>query len=309
MGTTTVIEDGILVYQKSIGVAKLPKSKPDSNTQYRIGSISKTYTSTVILQMIEEGKISLNTTIGRYFKDIPNANRITIEHLLYHRSGLFNLTEEDGFSKWIQKPRFREDILAKIKNNGTNFDPGLKKEYANTNYILLSYIAEDVDNMAFEKVLQTRIFTPLRLERTNFGGQLNPSSNQALSYYRKGNVWERIPKETYLNATMGAGGIVSTSKEVAFFYHSLFSGKLLTKESLKLMTTPKDEMGMGISVVSYNGLIIYGHDGGIDGYTSIAFYIPELKLATCMTFNASTENMTETAIQFLQNFMSSNTSR
>lgn len=309
MGTATVMKGENVVYQKAIGVAKLPNTKADAQTQYRIGSITKTYTATVILQMIEEGKLSLKTPVDSYFKNVPNAKFITIEHLLYHRSGLFNLTEEDGFSKWIQKPRSRNEILTKIIKSGFNFSPGARKEYSNTNFILLSYIAEEADNKNFAEVLKTRIFSPLALERTHFGGKLHTDKNEALSYYYKDNEWVRIPKETYLNATMGAGGIVSTSKEVIFFYQSLFSGKLLKEESLKLMTTPKEEMGMGISVLNMNGLTIYGHDGGIDGYKSIAFYIPQLQLGSCMTFNASTVNMTQTAVQFLQTLLSANSPR
>jgi len=303
MGSISIAENGIIVYQRSIGYANLvTKTKADEFTKYRIGSITKTYTATIILQLIEERKLNLNTLLKDYFPKIVNANKITIEHLLYHRSGLVNITSEDGFETWISKPRNRNEVLTKIIKNEIDFEPDTKKEYSNTNYILLSYIAEDIDEKSFSEIIKSRITKPLNLTRTQFGEEIKSAENEAFSYYWEDSKWNAITLETNLLGTMGAGAIVSTSKEVALFYDNLFSAKLITEASLGKMTTVKDEMGMGISVLNFKGLTIYGHDGGIDGFRSIAAYIPEKNLAVSFTFNASNGSSTNTLIQILETY-------
>ncbi len=301
MGTVSIAENGITTYQNSIGFADLTlKKKANEFTKFRIGSITKTFTATVILQLVDEGKIHLNTLLEEYFPEIPNANVITIEHLLYHRSGLYNITKEDGFHVWVSKPRKRVEMLKKMIFNGVVFEPNTKNEYSNTNYILLSYIAEDIDKKSFAKILQKRIVKPLNLTNTHFGKEINLKKNEATSYYWEDSKWKSITIETNLKGPMGAGAIVSTAKELTVFYTNLFSGKLLSKESLQKMTSPKDEMGMGISIINYKGLLVYGHDGGIDGFRSMAIYIPSKKLAMAFTFNASRVSSTGTIIEILE---------
>lgn len=301
MGTVSIVDNGTITYQNSIGFADLTsKKRANENTKYRVGSITKTFTATVILQLVDEGKLDLNTLLKEYFPELPNANKITIEHLLYHRSGLYNITQEEGFHIWISKPRNRNEMLKKMIYSGVVFEPNIKKEYSNTNYILLSYIAEDIDKKSFAKILDKRIIKPLGLVNTRYGKEINLNRNEATSYYWEDSKWNPITIETNLKGPMGAGAVVSTPKELTIFYTSLFSGKLLSKESLKRMTTPKDEMGMGVSVINYKGLLVYGHDGGIDGFRSMAVYIPTKKLSIAFTFNASRIPTTAAAIQILE---------
>lgn len=303
MGTVSIADKGITTYQNSIGFANLTLSKSANEyTKYRIGSITKTFTATVILQLVDEGKVQLNKLLKEYFPEIPNADKITIEHLLYHRSGLYNITKEDGFHIWISKQRKRSEMLKKMIHNGVVFEPNTNNEYSNTNYILLSYIAEDIDKKSFAKILKKRIIKPLGLVNTHFGKEINIKKNEAISYYLEDSKWQPIAIETNLKGPMGAGAIVSTAKELTIFYTSLFSGKLLSKSSLQKMTTPKDEMGMGISVINYKGLLVYGHDGGIDGFRSMAVYIPKKKLAMAFTFNASRISSTGALIEILETY-------
>ncbi|WBX70802.1 serine hydrolase domain-containing protein [Tenacibaculum retecalamus] len=199
MGTVSIAEKGITTYQNSIGFSSLTlNKKANEYTKYRIGSITKTFTATVILQLVDEGKIKLNTLLKEYFPEIPNANKITIEHLLYHRSGLYNITKEEGFHLWINKARSRSEMLEKMIQNGVVFDPNAKKEYSNTNYILLSYIAENIDKKAFAEILQKRILQPLGLVNTHFGKEINLNKNEATSYYWTDSKWIPITIETNL---------------------------------------------------------------------------------------------------------------
>lgn len=287
MGTVSIFKDGKEFYTKSIGFANMELNKKNnSETKFRIGSVSKTFTATIILQLIDEGKLLLENSLHEYFPEVPNSENITISDLLYHRSGIYNITSNSDFEVWISEPRNRSDMLGKIKENKSVFEPNTKTAYSNSNYILLAYIAEDIDQQNFGEIIKNRIVKKLNLTRTTFGKDIDFSKNEAMCYYPENNKWHPITFHTNLTGPMGAGGITSTAKEVSIFYNALFTGKLLSEKSLKLMVTPKGEMGMGISVNKYNGLNIYGHDGAIDGFRSMAIYAPKLQLTICFTFNA-----------------------
>ena len=204
--------------------------------------------------------------------------------MLYHRSGIYNITTDRNFEVWISEPRNRIEMITKIKGYKSLFTPNSKTEYSNSNFILLAYIAEYVEKKPFEEIVNNRIVNKLNLKSTAFGKDIDFSKNEAMCYYPESGEWQPITFHTNLTGTMGAGGIISNAKEVGVFYNALFTGKLLSEKILKQMTTPKEEMGMGISVNEFNGLIVYGHDGAIDGFRSAVAYFPKLKLTICFYF-------------------------
>ena len=156
MGAVAILKKDQPVYFKSIGYSNVQKGKiANRNTKYRIGSISKTYTAAIIMQMIDEKKLTLNTYLKSYFPQIPNADKITIEDLLRHRSGLYNITNQKDLRTWITKKQSRKKMLARFEKHTVEFNPKEKTSYSNTNYILLSYIAEEVDKKSFASILKT----------------------------------------------------------------------------------------------------------------------------------------------------------
>ena len=304
MGNVSILRNGQNFFSRSIGFANIDLNKKNNaNTKFRIGSISKTFTATIILQMVDEGKLSLNNSLHQYFPEIPNSKNITISDMLYHRSGIYNITTDKNFKIWISEPRNKKEMLAKIKGHKSIFKPDSKTEYSNSNYILLAYIAEDLDKQTFGEILQNRIAKKLNLTNTDFGKDINSSKNEAMCYYQENKKWNPITFHTNLTGTMGAGGITSNAKDVSTFYNALFTGKLISEKSLQLMTTPKDKMGLGISVDEFNGMIVYGHDGAIDGFRSMAAYIPKFKTTIAFTFNASLGSSTQKLIQIFKSYM------
>lgn len=293
MGTVSIFKDGNEIYNTSFGYKKLEsKKRADENTRYWIGSVSKTYTATIVLQLIEEGKISYNKKLGEFFPSIVNANEITIKDLLLHRSGLHNVTNDPSFEVWIAEPRDRKEMISRIKKFNPDFKPNKMTKYSNTNYVLLSYIVEDLEQKSFEEILEERIFKKLNLQRTSFNDTLNLANNEAMDYFPENGKWSPIVYQTNLTGTMGAGGIISTAREVNVFYSELFGGKFLSAETLKTMTTPVgDDLGMGIAVSTMKGYDIYGHTGRIDGFRSMAAYFPEEKLSIALTFNCGKGSM------------------
>ena len=160
MGAVSIFKNGTEIYQKEIGFANIKtKKRGNKFTKYRIGSISKTFTATIILQQIDEGKLTLNTLVTAYFPKLPNANKITIEDLLRHESGLVNVTNDTNIRSWITKHQTRKQMINRFIKNGTEFEPKEKSKYSNTNFIILSYISEIIDKNSFNKILEDRIIT------------------------------------------------------------------------------------------------------------------------------------------------------
>ncbi|MFV0247991.1 MAG: serine hydrolase domain-containing protein [Tenacibaculum sp.] len=286
MGSVAVTKYGVVIYSKSIGFSDVENNiKADKNSKYRIGSISKTFTSVLVLRAIEEKKLSLNQTIAKYFPTIKNAKKITIKHLLNHRSGIHNFTDSSDYLNWNTTPKTEKEIVEIIEKGGSNFKPDSKAEYSNSNYVLLSYILEKTFRKSYADLLQEYIIKPIELKNTYFGGKINSGKNECKSYRFTGN-W-KIEPETDISIPMGAGGIVSTPSDLTKFSDALFGGKLLKSESLEMMKTIKDNYGIGLFQVPFYDKIGFGHTGGIDGFHSVFLYLSEGNISYALTSNGT----------------------
>ncbi len=284
MGTFSLFKDGKEVYQKAFGYADVGNQQiADAGTKYRIGSISKTFTAAIIMQLVDEGKLTLTTKLEEYFPQIPNSSKITIEQLLRHQSGLFNFTSAPDYTSWMTKSISHEDMLALFVKNGTVFEPGEKAEYSNTNYVILTLIAETIDKKDFSDILQTRIIKPCKLENTYYGGEINPKNNEALSYSRN-EEWI-LQQETDMSIPLGAGALVSTPTDINTFFICLFEGNLVSDASLSKMKDLVDNFGMGLFPIPFYNMKGFGHNGGIDGFQSVASYFPQEKVAVSYISN------------------------
>ena len=278
--------EGKVVYSKAIGYSEIStanKTPSTTLTQYRIGSITKIFTSVMIFQLIEEGKLNLSTKLAAYFPKLPNAERITIANLLSHSSGLHNFTNDSSYSAMLNQKVSRAAMLSKFLTQKPDFIPGEKHKYSNTNFILLGYILENIDHKTYAEALKDRILKKIGLKQTYHGGKINPAHGEALSY-----KWENgwLPDtETDMSIPGGAGALVSTPTDLVKFMTELFNGKLISKNSLKYMTTMEGGYGMDLVSYAFDTKIGYGHDGGIDGFQSQAVYYPQEKLATAFTAN------------------------
>lgn len=153
MGSLTISINGKIQYQRTVGYAfrDVDTTIPATvRTKYRIGSVSKLFTAVMVFQLIDEGKLRLDQKLAAYFPELPNAAKITLGHLLNHRSGLHNYTAEDThFQEWMDQPKTQAELLRVIASKAPDFEPGAKAEYCNTNYLLLSYIIEKVCKMPY----------------------------------------------------------------------------------------------------------------------------------------------------------------
>ncbi|MGD9993657.1 MAG: serine hydrolase domain-containing protein [Salinivirgaceae bacterium] len=298
MGSVAVSKDGKIIYSRSLGFIDFEnKIKADANSKYRIGSISKTFTAVLVLKAVEEKLLDLNQTIEIYFPSVKNAEKITLKHLLSHRSGIHNFTDDPDYLTWNTKAKTEKEMLAIIAAAGSDFEPNSKAQYSNSNYVLLSYILEKSFKKAYAELLQTYITKPLGLKNTYFGGKINTANNESRSY-TLGETWQEAP-ETDMSVPLGAGGIVSTPGDLVTFSDALFGGKLLKPESLSLMKTIKDQYGIGLFQFPFYDNKGYGHTGGIDGFSSVFTYFPDGSVSYALTSNGTNYNNNNISIAVL----------
>ncbi len=286
MGSVSIFQDGEEIYQKSYGYADVENGVRNSaDTKFRIGSITKTFTATIIMKQIEEGKLSLTSKLSEYYPMIPNAEKITIEHLLQHRSGIYNYFGQ-GEYEWSTKKHTKEQVIDRILSHEPSFSPGEEFEYSNSNYFLLTWIAEEVSSKSFSDLLSELILVPCGLGNTYIGGAIEPTDTEAYSYTKFSSKWKKAD-ETDMSIALGAGFIVSDAYDLNVFFDCLFSGKIVNQESLDSMTSLKGIWGLGLMKVPFYNLLGYGHTGGIDGFQSNAFYFPESKLSIALLENGA----------------------
>lgn len=284
MGSVSIFSNGKEVYQRSFGSSNVETAtRSNATTTYRIGSITKTFSTVLVLQLFEDGKLSLEQKLADFYPQIPNADEITIEHLLRHRSGLFNFTNDPAYLTWMESPKTEDELLEIFAKQEAVFLPGERFEYSNTNFVLLSFIIQKITGKPYAQVLQERITNPLQLTHTYIGGKIGSKPNEAQSYTMAAN-WVRAT-ETDMSIPAGAGAIVSTPTDLNLFYDALFRGDLISRESLEQMTTLNEGFGMGLFRIPFYERIALGHNGGIDGFQSTAAYFQDEKVGVAYLSN------------------------
>ncbi len=285
MGSVAILRNDHIIYTNSTGFSNVEKQqKPNNQTTYGIGSISKVFTSVLILQAVEENKLTLSTKLSEYFPTIKNSDKITIANLLNHRSGIHNFTNNKDFVEWNTQRKSESEMIQIITKGGSDFEPDSKADYSNSNYILLSYILEKIYKESYSKILSEKIIKKLGLRNTYFGNKIN-ETNESYSYKFNGN-WI---KQTQTNPSipLGAGAIFSTPTDLTKFASAIFKGKIISKKSLKSMIIMNDNFGYGIFEIPYRGKIGYGHRGGIDGFNSVLTYFPKDKISIAILSNGN----------------------
>lgn len=286
MGSIAISHQGEVVYRRAIGYSFIDgdtKIIADTHTKYRIGSVTKIFTAVMIFQLVEEGKLSLDTTLDKFYPKVPNAQSITIANMLCHRSGIYSFTDDPKYQKWCMKPTSHKHLLKLINKSKSVFPPDSKTEYSNSNYLLLGYIVEDLCHKPYSEALQERILTRIELKDTYVGSKTDINKHESYSY-NLSETCKQVP-ETDMSVPGGAGVIVSTPADLTMFITALFNHKLVSDSSLKKMQTIRDELGMGLMEMSFGEHKGYGHTGQIDGYSTMVEYFPDDSLAVAFCSN------------------------
>jgi len=236
----------------------------------------------MVFQLVEERKLQLGDTLDRFLPQIPNATKITIGHILGHRSGLPRLAPDGS---WGKQARTREEIIARIAQGQPQFEPDAKHQYSNEGYILLGYVVEKAGGKPYQDALKERITAKIGASDTYYltTGNTSPARNESTSY-RYFDGWKEA-EELDFSVPGAAGAILSTPTDMTKFIQALFDLKLVSKASLTMMTTMKDGEGMGMEPHAFAGKSCYGHTGGSGSSGAWLTYCPDEKLALAYTTN------------------------
>ncbi len=237
MGSLAIAKDGRPLYTRAIGYSRINGSerKPaNTESRYRIGSITKTFTAAMVFQLVEEGKLKITDTLDKFYPQIPNAGKITIEHILTHRSGIHDFIREPDFRAWSLNPRTKDETLAFIAKGKPDFEPGEKRNYSNAGYVILGFVIEKLDGKTYQDSLKKRITGKLGLKDTYAGtGKTDVSKKESFSYSYAGE-WKQH-EEMDLSVPGGAAAIISTPSDLVKFIQALFDGKPISQENVDQM--------------------------------------------------------------------------
>ena len=261
------------------------------SARFRIGSITKTFIATIVLQLVGEGRLKLDEPVARRLPGlISNGDRVTVRQLLNHTSGLPDYTGDPELLAGIAKNRVwsPEELVALAERQRQQFTPGTAFGYSNTNYIVTGLLIEAVTGRPLARALKRRVFSPLELGHTSFPAkESSVPGSHAHGYIsteaspthdgRPLDVTEYNPSHAW-----AAGAIVSNAADLSHFYRALMTGKLLDRAQLRQMKTtvamdPNDpnstfRYGLGLQRVNDDCGANWGHDGSIYGYDSNAYW-------------------------------------
>lgn len=278
-GSILVAEKGKIIYEHGFGMANMEWAIPNQpDTKFRIGSVTKQFTATLILQLVEQGKIKLDGKITDYLPDYrkDTGEKVTIHQLLNHTSGIPSYTDRRNFmADASRNPYGVADFIKKFASDDLQFEPGSKFSYNNSGYSLLGAIIEKVTGKPYEVVLAERIFKPLGMTNSGYDN-FAPLIKKRASGYQK--TPDGFVNAAYLDMSIpyAAGSIYSTVEDLFKWDQALYEGTLLSAESKKLMFTPGlGNYGYGIRITDEpvgktdQKIRIIGHGGGINGFNSL----------------------------------------
>jgi CubicO group peptidase (beta-lactamase class C family) len=301
MGSLCIRLGDEVVFKQAYGFSEATKGlRANGATKYKIGSISKTFTATMIMQLVEEKKILLSTKLNRFFPKIDQSDKITIEHLLYQRTGIKDYANADAtLTDVLGKPNTKELILKKIENYSSMFEPDSQHEYSNSNYFILGLIIEKSTKKSFAENLKIRISDKLELKNTYYTNEkTDVTKRESYSYTFNGEYWDKID-EWNNDIAFSSGGIISTPEDLTKFIHSLFKGNLVTPASLELMITLKDTYGMALIRFPFGERKFYGHNGKIEGFGSTMGYYEKDDLSISLIVNGENYSQNDIMIGIL----------
>ena len=292
-GAALVAQKGKVIYQKGFGFKDAEQKLPnDANAIFQVGSLTKQITAAVVMQLQQEKKLSVSDKLSKFYPEIPNSEKITIENLLTHTSGIHNYTEDSAIMNGdLTKSFSKEQMVSRFAAYKSDFEPGQDWHYSNSAYSLLGYIIEKVENKPYEKVVRERIFSPLGMTQSGFDFTHLKSAAKTKGYF---SLQPKPVAAPILDSTLAyaAGAIYSTVGDFYKWERAVASGKLLRPESWRQVFTPyKNKYGYGWGIDTLFGQQLMSHSGGIPGYTSFIMRFPQDDLAVIVFDNTMSVNL------------------
>ena len=269
-GVVLVAQKGNIIYKKAFGYAEREWKIPNTvETKFEIGSLTKQFTATAILQLAEEGKLSLDNKLSMYYPGYPKGDSITLHMLLSHTSGIADYTGLPEFYSRHTLPLTKDSVIALFRDKPFTFSPGTKWSYSNSGYFLLGCIIEKVTQMPYELYLQEKIIKKIILKNTAVN-----RIDSILSFRAKG--YSKNEKGRWKNADyfsmelpFSAGAMISTVNDLYQWQNALLKSQVISSSMLTKMITPwRSSYGYGLLIDSFEHHQRISHGGAIPGFTS-----------------------------------------
>ncbi len=297
-GSALVAENGKVVYKGAFGLANMEWNIPNTpDTKFRLGSITKQFTATLTMQLVEQGKIKLDAKISDYLPDYRKdiGQKVTIHQLLTHTSGIPSYTGQPGFFENVSRNPYKvDDFVKKYASGDLEFEPGSKYSYNNSGYFLLGAIIERVTGKSYQQVLKENIFDPLGMKNTGYDHHGTIIPKRATGYNKTADGYTNSP---YLDMSIpyAAGSLYSTVEDLYLWDQALYMDKVLSAQSKALMYKPfLDNYAYGWVVRNASfkqndkDVQMILHGGGINGFTTLLVRFPQEKNLIVLLDNTGT---------------------
>jgi D-alanyl-D-alanine carboxypeptidase len=300
----TVVQPDGTVWSGVSGHANREKRYPMTHDhRLYIGSITKLYTAVLVMDQVDKGIISLDDTLDKWV-DLPYADTVAVRMVLNHTSGIPSYTEGTWFLVRCfglpQKNWQSDELIRVVSRKPLEFEPGSRYKYSNSNYLLLGVVFETATGKSYEMLLQENITRQQGFENTSFLAQtcdaaIASAYDDTLLHLGTRNLTGF--RRSMESGAFSAGGILSTSEDVALFAHRLFTGQIVTGSTLDQVTTfieaPDEDIplqtgcGLGVRHLTVDGESLFGHTGSIPGYSGVVMHNPEKHYTIAILSNLS----------------------
>lgn len=288
LGAVLIAQSDRVLVSRAYGEASYELHVTNSPaTRFHIASVSKPFTAAAILILEQRGLLRVSDPVSRFLPDFPNGQRITLQHLLTHTSGIANvnnLPEYATASRFSQTPA---SLIELFKSQPLRFEPGTKYEYSNSNYNILAFVIEQVSHKLYGELLKETIFVPLGLRDTGHDGDASDViANTASGYQPKGIAdLERAPYIDW-SAKTGNGSLYSTTGDLLKFVRAYRQGQLLPRKKVDELWVERPGNNYGWFVRKRHGLTAVASNGRSPGFTSSVEYYPEKDLTVIVLSNS-----------------------
>ncbi len=291
--SVAVVRNGAPILEKGYGYANLEHQTPaTADTVYQLASVTKQFTAAAVMALVEEGRLSLDETLGSRLPDVPESWRaVTVRQLLNHTSGIPSFTNLPDFARMARKDMTPAEVLKLVEGRPVEFKPGEKWAYNNTGYYLLGMVIEKASGKRYDEYLRERFFKPLGMDSTRLNDLRAVIRHRAAGYSREG---ADVVNGEYVSPTQpfSAGAVVSSVRDMAKWALALEGEKALKRGSLDQMWAPTKladgkvtQYGFGWGLAEQTGRRAMRHGGGIQGFSTEIALFPEHRLAVVVLVN------------------------
>jgi D-alanyl-D-alanine carboxypeptidase len=290
--SVAVVRDGHIVYLKAYGSARLePPTTAGTGVRYAVGSISKQFTATALLLLQDDGRLSVDDPVAKYFPDLTRAKDITLRQLLSHTAGYQDFWPQDYVMPMMLEPVTVGAILDRWARRPLDFEPGTRYQYSNTGYVIAGAIVEKVAGKPLMQFLGERVFTPLGMSSVRDFDH-SPRAADATGYIRYALGPPRVAPDTGAGWMAGAGGLAMTAEDLAKWDIALINRQLLSERSYRDLETEVRlangvgaRYGLGLDVELKADRRVLSHGGEVSGFTALNTVYPDDRAAVVVLTN------------------------